>query len=132
MYIGQASSTSSGIEVTATGETTIDFSSPATNYRGRVQYDNATNSFNLFANASATATLILTSTTVTISGSLTVANIYTKTEVDNLLIPKASATYVDDQLVLKANQSTTYSKTETNNLLATKTTNKNISNQSNS
>ena len=45
-HIGQASSTSSGIEMTATGETTIDFSSPGTDYRGRIQYDNATNSFN--------------------------------------------------------------------------------------
>ncbi|MFM7988770.1 MAG: hypothetical protein ACKPKO_56595 [Candidatus Fonsibacter sp.] len=32
---------------------------------------------------------------------------YTKTEVDNLLSPKATTTYVDDQLALKANQSTT-------------------------
>ena len=88
VYIGQASSTSSGIEMTATGETTIDFSSPGTDYRGRIQYDNATNSFNFFANASATATLSLTSTTVTVSGSLTANNIYTKTETDTLLATK--------------------------------------------
>ncbi len=106
--------------MTATGETTIDFSTPGTDYRGRIQYDNATNSFNFFANASATATLILTSTTVTVSGSLAATNIYTKTEVDNLLSPKATLTYVNDQLAVKANQATTYTKTETDNLLATK------------
>ena len=117
--------------MTATGETTIDFSSPATNYRGRIQYDNDTNSFNAFANASATATLILTSTTVTVSGSLTATNIYTKTEVDNLLTPKAATTYVDAQLLLKANQATTYTKTEVDTIAATKITD-HVSNQSNS
>ena len=91
VYIGQASSTSSGTEMTATGDTTIDFSSPGTDYRGRIQYDNATNSFNFFANASATATLILTSTIVIVSGSLTATNIYTKTETDNLLTPQSNS-----------------------------------------
>ena len=78
VYIGQASSTSSGIEMTATGETTIDFSSPGTNYKGRIQYDNSTESFNLFTNASATATMSLTSTTVTVPGSLTVNKLITR------------------------------------------------------
>jgi hypothetical protein len=49
----------------------------------------------VFANASATATLSLKSTTVTVSGSLTANNIYTKTETDNLLIPKATVTFAD-------------------------------------
>jgi hypothetical protein len=48
VYIGQASSTSSGIEMTATGDTTIDFSSPGTDYKGRVQYDNTSNSLKFF------------------------------------------------------------------------------------
>ena len=60
-----------------------------------------------FANASATATLILTSSIVTVSGSLTATNIYTKTEVDNLLSPTATVTYVHEQLAVKANQATT-------------------------
>ena len=37
-------------------------------------------------------------------------NIYTKTETDNLLAVKATVTYVNDQLALKANQATTYTK----------------------
>ena len=76
----------------------------------------------MFANASATATLILTSNTVTVSGSLTANNIYTKTETDNLLTPKATVTYVNEQLALTANQATTYTKTETDNLLTPKAT----------
>ena len=80
VYIGQASSTSSGIEMAASGETTIDSTVLGSNYKGRNQYDNTTNSFNFYANASATATLILTSTIITASGSLTATNIYTKTE----------------------------------------------------
>ncbi|MFM7988455.1 MAG: hypothetical protein ACKPKO_55000 [Candidatus Fonsibacter sp.] len=35
IYLGQASTTSSGIEMAASGETTIDFSKPGTNYKGR-------------------------------------------------------------------------------------------------
>ncbi|MFM7981161.1 MAG: hypothetical protein ACKPKO_17775 [Candidatus Fonsibacter sp.] len=35
---------------------------------------------------------------------------YTKTEVYNLLLPKATTTYVDDQVALQGNQSTTYTK----------------------
>ena len=43
VYIGQASSTSSGIEMAASSETTIDFTTLGTNYKGRIQYDNTTN-----------------------------------------------------------------------------------------
>jgi len=56
-------------------------------------------------NASAIATLILSSTTVTISGSLTATNIYTKTEVDNLLTPKAATTYVDGSATIEGQPS---------------------------
>ena len=37
-----------------------------------------------------------------------------------MLTPKATFTYVNEQLALKASQATTYTKTETDNLLATK------------
>ena len=47
---------------------------------------------------------------------------YTKTDTDNLLTPKATITYVDGQLVLNANQSTTYTKTEVDNFLTPKAT----------
>ena len=48
--------------------------------------------------------------TITSSGditcnALTTTNIYTKTETDNLLTPKAATSYVDAQLLLKANLS---------------------------
>jgi hypothetical protein len=39
-----------------------------------------------------------------------------------LLTPKATVSYVDNQLQLKANQATTYTKTETDNLLTPKAT----------
>ncbi|MFM7982996.1 MAG: hypothetical protein ACKPKO_27100, partial [Candidatus Fonsibacter sp.] len=45
---------------------------------------------------------------------------YTRSEVDNLLTPRATTTYVDDKLVLKANQSTTYTKTGTETALGLK------------
>ncbi|MFM7826151.1 MAG: hypothetical protein ACKO82_00840, partial [Acidimicrobiaceae bacterium] len=45
---------------------------------------------------------------------------YTKTDVDNMLSPKATTTHVDDQLAPKANQSTTYTKTETDTALGLK------------
>ncbi|MFM7990611.1 MAG: hypothetical protein ACKPKO_65950, partial [Candidatus Fonsibacter sp.] len=59
---------------------------------------------------------ITTQGTIT-SGNLTAPNIYTKTEVDGLVSPKADKTYVDTQLALKANQSTTYTKTEVDTAL---------------
>ena len=46
---------------------------------------------------------------------------YTKTKVDNLLSPKATTTYVNDHLDLKAKQATTYKKqTETDATLGLK------------
>ncbi|MFM7989098.1 MAG: hypothetical protein ACKPKO_58270, partial [Candidatus Fonsibacter sp.] len=54
IYLGQASTTSSGIEMTASGETTIDFSTPGINYKGRIQYNNSTNALSFFTNSSAT------------------------------------------------------------------------------
>ena len=61
IYLGQASTTSSGIEVVASGETTIDVSTLGTNYNGRIQYDNTTNASSFVSqNSSATASLILT------------------------------------------------------------------------
>ncbi|MFM7987611.1 MAG: hypothetical protein ACKPKO_50680 [Candidatus Fonsibacter sp.] len=63
IYRGQASTTSSGIEIVASGETTIDFSTPGTNYKGRIQYNNTTNALSFFTNSSATASLVLTDST---------------------------------------------------------------------
>ncbi|MFM7982603.1 MAG: hypothetical protein ACKPKO_25100, partial [Candidatus Fonsibacter sp.] len=63
--MGQASTTSSGVEMVAVGETTIDFSAPGINYKGRIQYNNSTNALSLFTNSSATASLVLTDSTTT-------------------------------------------------------------------
>ncbi|MFM7989836.1 MAG: hypothetical protein ACKPKO_62030, partial [Candidatus Fonsibacter sp.] len=63
IYLGQASTTSSGIEMTASGDTTIDFSTPGINYKGRIQYNNSTNALSFFTNSSATASLFLTNST---------------------------------------------------------------------
>lgn len=48
------------------------------------------------------------------------ATTYTKTEVDELVTPKADKTYVDNQLALKADKDTTYTKTEVDTSLALK------------
>ncbi|MFM7979392.1 MAG: hypothetical protein ACKPKO_08765, partial [Candidatus Fonsibacter sp.] len=47
----------------ASGETTIDFSTAGTNYKGRIQYNNTTNALSIFTNSSATASLVLTDPT---------------------------------------------------------------------
>jgi ABC-type enterochelin transport system permease subunit len=54
-----------------------------------------------FVNSVAAATIVITADVATVSGSLTAPNIYSKTEIDNLLIPKATVTYVGAQLTLK-------------------------------
>ncbi|MFM7983865.1 MAG: hypothetical protein ACKPKO_31525, partial [Candidatus Fonsibacter sp.] len=43
IYLGQASTTSYGIAITAPADTTIDFSSLGTSYKGRIQYNNTDN-----------------------------------------------------------------------------------------
>ena len=57
---------------------------------------------------------------LTCEGNLTAPNIYTKAETDNLLATKATIAYVDDQLLLKANQATTYTITEVDTRLSGK------------
>ena len=47
IYLGQASTTLTGIEMAASGETTIDDSTLGTNYKGRIQYNNTTNCIQL-------------------------------------------------------------------------------------
>ncbi|MFM7983269.1 MAG: hypothetical protein ACKPKO_28505, partial [Candidatus Fonsibacter sp.] len=46
--LGQASTTLWGVEMVASGETTIDFSTLGTNYKGRIQYNNTTNALSFF------------------------------------------------------------------------------------
>ncbi|MFM7989864.1 MAG: hypothetical protein ACKPKO_62175, partial [Candidatus Fonsibacter sp.] len=48
IYLGQASTASSGIEMVASSETTIDFSTPGINYKGRIQYNITTNAVSFF------------------------------------------------------------------------------------
>ena len=51
----------------ASGETTIDFSTPGINYKGRIQYNNTTNAFDFFSmNSSGIASLVLTDTATNI------------------------------------------------------------------
>ncbi|MFM7986116.1 MAG: hypothetical protein ACKPKO_43065, partial [Candidatus Fonsibacter sp.] len=83
IYLGQASTTSSGIEMTASGETTIDFSTPGINYKGRIQYNNTDNTLSFFTNFSASASTVITDF-VTVSnlittGSITANRIISKT-----------------------------------------------------
>ncbi|MFM7985082.1 MAG: hypothetical protein ACKPKO_37770, partial [Candidatus Fonsibacter sp.] len=65
IYLGQASTTSYGNEITAPDDTTIDCSTPGINYKGRIQYNNSTNALSFFTNSSATASLVLTDSTTT-------------------------------------------------------------------
>ncbi|MFM7986808.1 MAG: hypothetical protein ACKPKO_46590, partial [Candidatus Fonsibacter sp.] len=74
IYLGQASTTSSGIEMTASGDTTIDFSTPGINYKGRIQYNNSTNTLSFFTNSSASASMVITDS-VTVSNLKTTGNI---------------------------------------------------------
>ncbi|MFM7980305.1 MAG: hypothetical protein ACKPKO_13415, partial [Candidatus Fonsibacter sp.] len=48
-YSGQASTTSSGVKMVASGETTIDFSTLEINYKRRIQYNNTTNALSFFS-----------------------------------------------------------------------------------
>ena len=74
IYLGQASTTSSGIEMTASGDTTIDFSTPGINYKGRIQYNNSTNTLSFFTNSSASASMVITDS-VTVFNIITTGNI---------------------------------------------------------
>ncbi|MFM7984008.1 MAG: hypothetical protein ACKPKO_32255, partial [Candidatus Fonsibacter sp.] len=49
IYLGQASTTSSGIDMAASSETTIDCSTPGINYNGRIQYNSTTNALSMFS-----------------------------------------------------------------------------------
>ncbi|MFM7990452.1 MAG: hypothetical protein ACKPKO_65155, partial [Candidatus Fonsibacter sp.] len=74
IYLGQASTTSYGIEITAPDDTTIDFSTPGINYKGRIQYNNTDNTFSFFTNSSASASMVITDS-VTVSNLITTGNI---------------------------------------------------------
>ena len=47
VYVGQASTPSWGIEMAASGDTTIDITTPGDNYTKRIQYDNRLNTWHL-------------------------------------------------------------------------------------
>ncbi|MFM7978438.1 MAG: hypothetical protein ACKPKO_03900, partial [Candidatus Fonsibacter sp.] len=80
--------TSSGIEMAASGETTIDFSTPGINYKGRIQYNNTTNALSfLFTKSSATASLVLTDSTTT----------------NNIICNNFEPTTVNTDIIIKAN-----------------------------
>ncbi|MFM7987495.1 MAG: hypothetical protein ACKPKO_50100, partial [Candidatus Fonsibacter sp.] len=85
--MGQASTTFSGIEMAASGETTIDFSTLGINYKGRIQYNNSTNALSFFTNSSATASLVLTDWTTT----------------NNIFCNNFEPTTVNTDMIIKAN-----------------------------
>ncbi|MFM7983798.1 MAG: hypothetical protein ACKPKO_31185, partial [Candidatus Fonsibacter sp.] len=91
--MGQASTTSSGIEMTASGDTTIDFSTPGINYKGRIQDNNTTNALSLFTNSSATASLVLTDST---TASKSICNNFEPTTVNTDMIIKADTVLFGD------------------------------------
>ena len=87
IYIGQASSTSSGILMVASGDTTIDFSAPGTTYKGRIQYDNTSNSLKFFTNSSATPSFVLTDAA---TANIIICNLFEPTTVNTEMIIKAN------------------------------------------
>ncbi|MFM7980005.1 MAG: hypothetical protein ACKPKO_11885, partial [Candidatus Fonsibacter sp.] len=99
IYLGQASTTSYGIEMTAPDDTTIDFSTPGTNYKGRIQYHNSTNALSFFTNSSATASMVITDS-VTVSNLITTGNITANTIISRIWEPLVG--FIDVQI--KADQ----------------------------
>ncbi|MFM7981082.1 MAG: hypothetical protein ACKPKO_17365, partial [Candidatus Fonsibacter sp.] len=87
IYLGQASTTSYGIEITAPNDTTIDLSTTGINYKGRIQYNKSTNALSFFTNSSATASLVLTDTTTT----------------NKIICNNFEPTIVNTDMVIKAN-----------------------------
>ncbi|MFM7980580.1 MAG: hypothetical protein ACKPKO_14805, partial [Candidatus Fonsibacter sp.] len=85
--LGQASTTSPGIEIVASGKTTIDFSTPGINYKGRTQYNNTTNALSFVTNSSATASLVLTDST---TANTIIRNNFEPTTVNTDMIIKAN------------------------------------------
>ncbi|MFM7986775.1 MAG: hypothetical protein ACKPKO_46420, partial [Candidatus Fonsibacter sp.] len=79
--------------------TTIDFSTPGTNYKGRIQYNNSTNALSFFTNSSATASLVLTDS-VTVSNLITTGNITANKIISRTWEPPAEFTDVQ----IKADQ----------------------------
>ena len=69
VFIGKSSSSSYGIEMAASGDTSVDFTTPGTNtdYKGRIQYDNTLNALNLYANSAALPTLTIDGSSLTVN-----------------------------------------------------------------
>ncbi|MFM7985524.1 MAG: hypothetical protein ACKPKO_40050, partial [Candidatus Fonsibacter sp.] len=120
IYLGQASTTSSGIEMVASGETTIDFSTLGIYYKGRIQYNNTTNALSFFTNSSVTASLVLTdSTTVNTIN----CNNFEPTTMNTDMIIKANTVLFGDTLThtsLSRSSSNVYSEAIFINILRAK------------
>ena len=67
VYIGQASTTSSGIERAASGHTATDFTTLGNTYKERFQYDNCLKTLNLYANSVDVPTLTIDGTSLTVN-----------------------------------------------------------------
>ncbi|MFM7988941.1 MAG: hypothetical protein ACKPKO_57475, partial [Candidatus Fonsibacter sp.] len=81
-----------GIELTASGETTHDFSTSGINYKGRIQYNNATNASSfVFTNSSATASVVLTDST---TANTIICNSFEPTTVNTDMIIKANTAFI--------------------------------------
>ena len=70
------------------GDTNIDFTSPMSNYKGRIKYDNTANTLSLYTNSSTITALELPSTTATFSNNISAPNVYSKSEIDTTLLDK--------------------------------------------
>ncbi|MFM7989797.1 MAG: hypothetical protein ACKPKO_61835, partial [Candidatus Fonsibacter sp.] len=77
----------------------IDFSTPGINYKGRIQYNNSTNTLSFFTNSSASASMVITDS-VTVSNLKTTGNITANKIMSRTWEPSAEFTDVQ----IKADQ----------------------------
>ena len=105
----------------ASGETTIDFATLGTNYKGRIQYNNSTNALSFFTNSSATASLALTNSTTTNN---IICNNFEPTTVNTDMIIKADTVLFGDTYThtsLSGSSSNFYSEANFINLFGLRT-----------
>ncbi|MFM7986876.1 MAG: hypothetical protein ACKPKO_46935 [Candidatus Fonsibacter sp.] len=58
----------------ASGDTNIEFTSPGSNFKGRINYNNTDNGLNFHVNSNSTARMVLNYTSLTVAGDIKANN----------------------------------------------------------
>jgi len=74
IYKCNSSTTLSGIEMAASSDTNIDLTSPGSDYKGRIKYDNANGKLDFYTNSAATAVLSLSAGLISSTGIISSSN----------------------------------------------------------